>query len=451
MTLEPASGIGANSLDAPIAAEGACTSSGCPDIRIDNNVFPVAWAGVVRESATMIVADNVFGVLDHYTVSGSSNGLIEFVNDNFSAWQGVGQYGDNSWSSPDTFGTAQELYIENNIFNGPNVIATETEGGISYSQEGGGRFAVRFNTFNDPVYADVADHGTETNGRARGGRQIEAYDNTLNCSNTSSGCGAVAGLRSGVGYVFDNKVSIQTGSWLNSFLSLSVFRTFAGFSVWGACDGQGPYDDNDGIVYASGTIGSVTTSGGTLTITDISHNWTPSQWVNNGDPYSIIDTSINTSFEGWTGHPGYEISGSTSDSISASDYGGDTWNGGPTTFNPGDSYEIMRASACIDQPSRSGGTLLSGSTPSPTGWVQETPDPSYEWGDISQGGNPGYGPVLSDTAKLTANRDFYGEVSQSAQTSSTSPFNGTSGSGYGTLANRPATCTPVVAYWATDE
>ncbi len=43
---------------------------------------------------------------------------------------------------------------------------------------------------------------------------------------------------------------------------------------------------------------------------------------------------------------------------------------------------------------------------------------------------------------IKANRDFYNEVAG---------FNGTSGVGVGLLANRPATCTTGVAYWATDQ
>ena len=53
---------------------------------------------------------------------------------------------------------------------------------------------------------------------------------------------------------------------------------------------------------------------------------------------------------------------------------------------------------------------------------------------------------------MIANRDFYAQRSgQTAQTSPSSPFNGTSGTGYGTLANRPSSCTPYVGYWATDQ
>lgn len=62
---------------------------------------------------------------------------------------------------------------------------------------------------------------------------------------------------------------------------------------------------------------------------------------------------------------------------------------------------------------------------------------------------------------LKPNRDFYNAVSASAQSSSSSPFNGTTGIGHGTLANRPTTCTTTsepadagrggTLYWATDQ
>jgi hypothetical protein len=43
---------------------------------------------------------------------------------------------------------------------------------------------------------------------------------------------------------------------------------------------------------------------------------------------------------------------------------------------------------------------------------------------------------------IKSDRDFFNEVPN---------FNGTSGIGTGTLANRPVTCTPGVAYWATNQ
>ena len=68
------------------------------------------------------------------------------------------------------------------------------------------------------------------------------------------------------------------------------------------------------------------------------------------------------------------------------------------------------------------------------------------------GGSPDY-----FSNQMQANREWYNSVSASAQTSASSPFNGTTGMGFGTLANRPTTCTTNanesgggVGYFATD-
>jgi hypothetical protein len=67
----------------------------------------------------------------------------------------------------------------------------------------------------------------------------------------------------------------------------------------------------------------------------------------------------------------------------------------------------------------------------------------------------------SCTHHVLANRDYYNAVSVNAQTSPASPFNGTTGMGFGTLANRPTTCKTTtevadagnggVGYFATDQ
>lgn len=71
--------------------------------------------------------------------------------------------------------------------------------------------------------------------------------------------------------------------------------------------------------------------------------------------------------------------------------------------------------------------------------MNQTLDPAYIWL------KPSNLPLAIDQAsanQIVADRDYYLE---------TASFNGTSGVGVGTRANRPATCTPAVAYWATDE
>lgn len=73
---------------------------------------------------------------------------------------------------------------------------------------------------------------------------------------------------------------------------------------------------------------------------------------------------------------------------------------------------------------------------------------SNPWGESN--------PSVFDHVK--SDRDYYNAVSSSAQVSRTSPFNGTTGMGFGTLTNRPTTCTTNtveqgggVGYWATDQ
>jgi hypothetical protein len=70
--------------------------------------------------------------------------------------------------------------------------------------------------------------------------------------------------------------------------------------------------------------------------------------------------------------------------------------------------------------------------------------PMYLWNNLKNG-TPMPDPQAGEAATapyLVLNRDFYNEVS---------PFTGASGVGRGPIASRPSTCTPGVAYWATDE
>lgn len=72
--------------------------------------------------------------------------------------------------------------------------------------------------------------------------------------------------------------------------------------------------------------------------------------------------------------------------------------------------------------------------------------------------NPWGATNPSVNTHIANDRDYYNAVSASAQSSVTSPFNGTTGMGFGTLANRPTTCTTNpsengggVGYFATDK
>jgi hypothetical protein len=92
--------------------------------------------------------------------------------------------------------------------------------------------------------------------------------------------------------------------------------------------------------------------------------------------------------------------------------------------------------------------------------------PMYAWMNVNNANgnrvgiaieNPWGASNPSVAQHIQANRDYYDAVSASAQSSPTSPFNGSTGMGFGTLANRPTTCTTNpnetgggTGYWATD-
>ena len=78
-------------------------------------------------------------------------------------------------------------------------------------------------------------------------------------------------------------------------------------------------------------------------------------------------------------------------------------------------------------------------------WGNQTRAPMYAWGNSTK-----VVPNGDSARHIKENRDFYDGYGLGVQTSPTSPFNGTSGVGRGTYANRPTTCTKGVAYWATD-
>jgi hypothetical protein len=133
---------------------------------------------------------------------------------------------------------------------------------------------------------------------------------------------------------------------------------------------------------------------------------------------------------------------------------GSNWDGGTALGS-----DTVTGYPCLDQPGRGKGDLLKGYLPNKvnatTGtirWPNQAQEPVYMWANVGSN-RPGWGGSEYSNAsggRVAANRDYYPQAS-GVQTSPTSPFNGTSGTGWGTLANRPTSCTPGVAYWASDQ
>jgi uncharacterized membrane protein YgcG len=251
----------------PIIITGKCSSSGCANFRLDNIVWGKTNYWTYQPTLlteTLVSTDNIFGVVDHNTVApGSTDDRSpEFININLTSWQGVGVYGDNSWASPDTFGSGQAVYVENNdIWLSENPV-TENEfpaqGGTNGA--GGGRFVGRFNQLTLSNAGPFAYHGTETSGRSRSGRAFEIYGNDFDCLGN---CNVYAGFRGGTGFVFGNTwtYSSSEDSWINTMLDIETQRTWRATN-WAECNGLTPFDVNDGYTQVwKGTMSSVSGTG----------------------------------------------------------------------------------------------------------------------------------------------------------------------------------------------
>jgi hypothetical protein len=360
---------------AVIRIRGACTTSGCPNFRMDNLTMGAEWGNNSWSDQSLTLITNVFGVADHDSIGQGTppSNYLDFVNIGHGRWQGVGGYGDNSWASPDTFGTNQQFYIENGLFS--DTILTDSD--ETNSESGGGRVTCRFNSLPRlDGFGLCTGHGTDTTYRLRGLRQVENYYNTAVCNESSIGCGSLTSGRSAVGLSFSNTVTNANGGFFKGVSNYDAQRVWRGNNPFGYCDGSNVWD------------------------------------VNSGGAAVVCMDQANRGM-------GLLVTG-------------------------------------IDNNPANGTTVRLASTGSP-GSVQQVRDPSYE---ADTNGPASMDHTLTGGQGLFfANRDFFDETPhQAAQTSATSPFNGSTGTGHGTLARRPTSCTlnsdttaPGVGYWATDQ
>ncbi len=134
---------------------------------------------------------------------------------------------------------------------------------------------------------------------------------------------------------------------------------------------------------------------------------------------------------------------------------GSNWDGG--TVNATDT---LYGYPVIDQPGRGQGDRLIGTFATPnrvnqtTGtihWPNQASEPVYLWNNSGSNVAGWSGNQYQvDENRVAHDRDYF-RTATGIQTTSTSPFDGTTGTGWGTKARRPTTCTTGVAYWATDE
>ena len=383
----------------------------CPSVRVDHCHFDQLY-----RNPFIMTHGQIYGVVDHCVLDERQRALtFQIYHD---GWEGQ-MHGDGSWTDGPNFGTEKFLFIEDNTFRNANGYLS-----VGIDGNAGARYVARHNYLVD---TPIGGHGTESTGRARGVRAIEVYDNTC-VWNLVEPRGQ---LRSGTMIEFNN---LWTGNKApRRSTTLTCYREFRPFSFWGGASGNNRLDSNDPHgLYASGKH---TGENGSTILVVANAGWASNQWAG----YSVTNTSQTLKGKAVSVfHPSSYIESNTSDTINfARD---DSFNGPNLTFNTGDGFAIYKASVALDQPGRGKGDLLADKDPAATGsWPHQASEPAYAWGNTYN--NSQQVTLGSPYPTIKENRDFYNQ-----QTA----FDGTSGIGVGKLADRPKTCRPGVAYWATD-
>jgi hypothetical protein len=258
-------------------------------------------------------------------------------------------------------------------------------------------------------------------------------------------------------------VTGRLGASSNLFIEDNVFNINAATSQAVPClDGWGTAL---GTVWRFNTITNCR-----LALHGVVHNWGPSNWEAYGNAFVMNSSAAFPGGYRTVHHQGsgtYAVWGNTfnvtshdPNTIVVLHYRGFQPAGAPDC-NGTDPQDGNRAPTttyqgypCFHQPGRDWDGLLYPMFAFLNRWT----DNGAKTDMVLNGG--GTSPDYSGL-QVRSNRDLYNAVSASAQTSATSPFNGTTGIGYGTLANRPTTCATTteaadagrggVMYWATDQ
>src|SRR4029077_849217 len=325
--------------------------------RFDHNTY--------TNIAGLFVLNTVIGVIDHNTWTQPGHAGF-FIFDGHWNGGGVGK-GDESWADSTNFGGSQFLFMEDNTFTGtsPSEVLPLTD---AYY---GARFVIRHNTIHN-MY--VANHGTESSGRIRGGRAIEVYNNTYLGTGINR---YIVGIRSGTLLVHDNTITGYFGR--SATIAFVNYRNLAPFRPWdlglAGVDGTSQWDNNDPTVYFTGTAAS---SGSDTVTVNGSPNWTVNRWAD-----YVLRRTTNLGGSGSVTY-GWIVS-NTANTIT---YRGTAGFRGRAdmTFAPGDSLEIRRVNSALDQPGRARGSLITSDPtprlPWPAGQNDQVTEPMYFWNNI---------------------------------------------------------------------
>jgi hypothetical protein len=338
----------------------------------------------------------LYGLVDHITWTGTGSAAAILF------------YGLNqTWNSPHTMGTAQAIYVEDSTFNGQS-------GSVTDAQQGA-QFVFRHNTVNNVVLGEHDIGAVE----ARSTRQKEVYNNTFTCSTgTGGGCFDAIFMRGGTGMDFNNAVALDVNG-INGFQTAFFTQIFRQNPGGGQIPWLFPIANPDIICAPNGGNGCGGTSTGGICSDFVAHDTTSNHLICYAPSGSCI---ANPTFaQGAAGQCGKAYYNNSITNTLLTQFDGTGSGGYPARDQTGAGPDT-------------------GVNHSQTGGA----DPEYIWSitEPNNGGVTNYSQVTNaNSPYIAANRDYYQQVSS---------FNGTVGVGVGLLSARPATCTPVVGYWATD-
>jgi hypothetical protein len=340
------------------------------------------------------------GVADHNVVHAEGNSQCLIVK--HPGYHNGAGLGDESWADYPYFGTRNFFFFEDNSVYGNGIVTTSGASDASV----GARYVIRHNYWEN---ANFGWHGTE--GRARGTRAVEVYNNTSYWT-----IGPSASHRSGNALYHDNTWDGQDkGTPVHS--TIVLFRALGAGGInggaLGSADGTSPWDRNDTEgngtyveghtphLFASGTV-TTTAAGGTLI--DLTANWAPNRWVG----YSV--TNNNPTAPSYL--KGSVITENTATQISYIYYTAQD-RGPRLVFRAGDAYQIHRCLTALDQPGRGKGDPCGGTAQDPinlvTGtpfWTHELVEPSFSWNNVYRPTSTAWG-FGSQFPQCIEGRDFY--------------------------------------------
>ena len=416
---------------------GGSLKAPCDSLRIDHCHFD-------RLNQHGIRVDGWFyGVIDHCQWDTPESRSIAMGLISHSTWGGGSNAkGNGSWADPNYFGTGKFIFLEDNVINNNGHVVTSG----ALDAENGARYVFRHNIVKN---TQPVTHGTETGGY-RGARAEEVYNNTFNFTTLKLG-GQL--LRSGTLLIWGNTYNAtSTGDHIRK---LTVFREDSATWRAGGAGGNNPWDVNDTEGNGTNVPGHKPhlylrgTHAGANNSTSLQVNgasWTTDQWVG----YSVTNLNQLTPRGGF--HVCSYVTSNTSDTMSFAYCG----NGPQLKFNTGDKFEVYRCLIALDQPGRGKGDLLriasqgsfityyNTATGGPA-WPHQLLEPVYCWNNSLNGVlNSPVATVASPYPTVRENRDYYNYAASvgGAQTV---------GVGSGAIADRPTSCTPGVAYWATNQ